>query len=167
MPRETYAKATDLVLGSIPLPADAEKYVEQAADEIDSLIGLRYATPVVVDSSPVQRPVGLLLKKINIWLASGRLIMAADSAGADDQVQQYGKYLVDQAITALQSIVDGGIILPGIESADGSAAKVTGPVAAFADESSLVEGFADNFGNPAVSVLNRPKYMYGPFPYTY
>lgn len=168
-PREGYCATEDLQLGSVPLPTNGDdlKYIGLAADEIDSVIGMRYKTPVVVDaSSPIQRPVGLLLKKINAWLASGRLVMAADASGADDQIQQYGKYLVEEALIPLRQIADGTIVLPGIELSDPEANKDTGPVAAFADEASLVEAHSATFGNPAQQVLNRQNLLpYQNYPY--
>ena len=168
--RTGYCTTEDLQLGSVPVPSngDAEKYIALAADEIDSVIGMRYAVPVEVDqSSAVQRPVGLLLKKINAWLASGRLVMAADASGADDQIQQYGKYLVEEALIPLRQIADGTIVLPGIDLVDPEANKNTGPVASFADESSLVEAHAATFGNPAVQAINRQNILpYSNYPYS-
>lgn len=167
-----YAAAEDLMLGNVPLPRDggADKYLTLAAEEIDGEIGARYATPVAVDvTSPTKRQASLLLKKINAWLASGRLLMSADAAGAGDaggQVQQYGLYLVKEAQAALQQIKDGTIELTGIELANPEANKATGPVASFADSYSLVEGFGAEYGNPAQTVLERPNYLIGN-PYTY
>lgn len=172
MPRtaEPYAAPEDLVLGSVPLPTDgsATKYLNDAADEIDSIIGARYAIPVVVDTNqPDQKPVALILKKINAWLASGRLVMAADASGADDQIQQYGLYLVNEAYKTLQQIATGQLVLPGIALANPEAVKNTGPVAAFADSASLVEAHVEVFGNPAAQVLDRATHRlpYSNYPY--
>lgn len=164
-----YAAVTDLVMGNVPVPAngDADKYLNLAAEEIDGEIGARYATPVAVDvNDPLKRQASLLLKKINAWLASGRLLMAADAGGSDDQVQQYGLYLVREAQAALVQIKDGAIVLTGIDLADVNATKQTGPVASFADDQSLVENFGATFGNPATQVLNRQSYLVGN-PYTW
>lgn len=150
-----YAVIVDLLLGNVPVPADAQKYLDATAEEIDSRIGFRYATPVVADTSPEQRPVGLLLKRINAWLATGRIILAKDAAGEDDQLHQYGEYLVREANKALDQIVDGTIVLPGVDLATPEASTVTGPDAAWGDSESLVEAFGTTFGSPALQSLNR------------
>lgn len=150
-----YAVTADLLLGNVPVPADAQKYLDAAAEEIDSKIGFRYATPVVADTSPEQRPVGLLLKRINAWLATGRIVLAKDAAGEDDQLHQYGQYLVSEATKALDQIVDGSIVLPGVDLATIDASKVTGPAGVWGDEESLVEAFSTTFGNPNTMTLNR------------
>lgn len=168
----TYCVAADLLLGNVPTPASASIYVQEAADEMDSIIGLQYVTPVVLDPNiQVQRSGFLLLKKINVWLASGRLLMALDAGGEDDQLHQYAKYLVDQALMALAQIQDGTVILPGATPVNpGSDQRVTGPQASFADDTSVVEQFGTVFGNPAQSSLlacRPPVYYGGPSPYTY
>ncbi|HWI68184.1 MAG TPA: hypothetical protein VNS88_07365, partial [Nitrospiraceae bacterium] len=71
-----YSEVTDLLTGNVPTPAylSPQKYVDDAADEIDSKIGFVYETPIDVtysSSNPVTRPVRLLLKRINNFLASG------------------------------------------------------------------------------------------------
>lgn len=155
-----YASVEDLVLGNIPIPDSAQRYVDQAAQEMDSIIGFKYETPVVVDNSPEGRPVTLLLKRINYTLASGRLLLALAAPAQDDQIQQYGKYLVDEALKALKMIVDGEILLPGAPEVGGGTLKSTGPVAYFEDDASAVETFGLVFGNPAADVLTRPRVPY-------
>lgn len=162
MSTQPYCTVNDLILGNIPIPADAQRYVDQAAEEIDSVIGFKYETPVVVENSAEGRPVTLLLKRLNFSLASGRLILALAAPGEDDQIQQYGKYLVDQVHATLKMIVSGEILLPGAPEVGGGSAKSTGPVAYFEDDVSPVEQFGVMFGNPAAEVLTRVRL---PFPY--
>lgn len=108
-----YCEVTDLLTGNVPVPANLNptKFVSDAADEIDSQIGFNYETPVSLDS--LERPASLLLKRINVWLATGRLLMAADSGGEDTHLHQYGEYLVREASAALKAIADGSILLTG------------------------------------------------------
>lgn len=151
-----YCSTDDLLLGNVPVPATAQTYVDTAAEEMDSILGLRYVTPVELDEqNPKQRPFFLLLKRINAWLASGRLLMALDAGGEDDQVHQYAERLVNEALMALKQIADGSILLPGGESIDPEAPKTTGPMAAFADDASAVETFNTVWGNPAADVTRR------------
>jgi hypothetical protein len=152
----TYCESGDLLLGNVPVPSSAEKYIEQAADEIDSYLGLQYVTPVILDeANPKYRSGSLLLKRINIWLASGRLLMALDAAGEDDQVHQYAERLVNEALAALKMITDGSIVIPGAEPINPETNKVTGPLASWADDASAVETFNDTFGNPAADATRR------------
>lgn len=137
---------------------------------MDSHLGLQYVTPIVLDVNiPQQRPGALLLKRINTWLASGRLIMALDAAGEDDQIHQYGKRLVDEALVALGAIIDGSILLPGAEPVNPDNPTQTGPKYSFADDESLVEAHDTAFGNPAKESLRGPSLIYyGPrSPYTW
>lgn len=168
----TYCVTGDLLLGNVPTPASAATYVQSTADEMDSIIGLQYVTPVVLDVNvQAERAGALLLKRINAWLASGRLLMALDAGGEDDQLHQYAKYLVDQALMALGQIADGTIILPGADPVNpGDNQRVTGPLASFEDDASVVEQFGAVFGNPAQSSLlacRPPVYFGGRSPYTY
>lgn len=160
----TYSEVEDLILGNIPTPANAQKYVDDGADEIDGRIGFKYATPVVVGESAEERPVRLLLKRINNWLASGRLIMALDSGGEDDQLHQYGLYLVSEANKTLDMIASGEIVLPGVDPSSPTSEIVTGPQMTTGDAYSFVEGFGDVFGNPAAIAIERvripPVYPY-------
>jgi hypothetical protein len=168
MTTEPYCITSDLMLGNIPIPTDAQKYVDLAAEEIDSKIGFKYATPVVVGSSPEERPTTLLLKKINAWLASGRLIMAKDAGGEDDQLHQYGFYLVNEAMAALNAIVDGSVVLPGATPATPDDNLSSAPIISNVDASSAVEDFACVFGSPAQQVLAQPRYPYATGnPYTW
>lgn len=111
-----YCQTTDLLTGNIPTPAymSPQKFVDDAADEIDSKIGFVYETPVdISDVSPVVRPARLLLKRINVFLATGRLLMAAASAGEDVSLHAYAKKMVDDATTALDAIFAGDLVIEG------------------------------------------------------
>lgn len=167
----TYCEVGDLLLGNIPVPASAATYVQSACDEMDSRLGLRYVTPIILDVNvPAQRPGFLLLKRINAWLASGRLIMALDAGGEDDQVHQYAERLIKEALLALDMVVDGTIIIPGAEPVNPDAPQITGPLAAWGDDTSPVEAYDETFGNHAAIALTRqrvPIYFGGQSPYTW
>lgn len=152
-----YCELADLVLGNIPTPTDAEKYIIAAAEEIDSRIGLRYATPVVVADTIEERPTELLLKKINTFLATGRLILALAAGGEDVQLHQYGLYLVNQSLTAIEAIVSGSVVLPGATPATEGSSIQTGPQIFNVDDASSVEAFQEVFGNPASAAILRPR----------
>lgn len=112
-----YCEVDDLLTGDIPTPAylDVPGMVQDAADEIDSKIGHLYDTPIdVTDSGAAARWVKLLLKRLNVFLATGRLLMAAAAGGEDDRVHAYGSYLIREATAALNKIVSGEITLEGV-----------------------------------------------------
>lgn len=108
-----YCTVGDLLIGDIPTSGELnpEKYVNDAADEIDSKIGFQYETPVDVRSVP--RPVALLLKRLNAHLASGRLILAATISAEDERLNAYGESLVASVELSLTAIATGEQLLPG------------------------------------------------------
>ncbi len=139
-----YSTVDDLLLGNIPLGAtfSREKFVDDAADEIDSRIGKRYVTPIdVSDSSLVARHSRLLLKRINNFLATGRLILAIASPGEDDSLHAYGLHLVQEAQAALTQIETGIVdIVDAPENPDLDGVP-SGPTIANADAESAVDAF--------------------------
>lgn len=154
MADSTYSLVTDLLTGNIPVSAPmGQKYVNDAADEIDSVIGHLYVTPVDMRSTPednppgagtVKRPTRLLLKRIANFLASGRLMLATSAGGEDDQLHAYAKYLVDTALTTLQQIASGAIKLDGAETVgDPDEEGRYGPLVSNVDPESNVEAFYD------------------------
>jgi len=144
----TYSLVADLLTGNIPTPAglDPQKFVQDAADEIDSKIGFAYETPVNTNTAP--RPVVLLLKRINNFLATGRLILAVATPGEDTTLNAYGKRLIDEATAALDSIVSGDLILPDIPPLDPTSPPYAGPIIINKDPESNVEAFYDRIANP-------------------
>jgi len=156
-----YCQLSDLLFGNIPVPTTAGQYLDQGAEEIDSVIGLKYATPVVASDNVEQRPARLLLKRINIWLSTGRCILAISGGGEDDQLHSYGLYLVLEATKALTAIADGTVILPGVPPATETEDRASGPAITNVDNASAVEAFSDVFGNPASNVITAVR----PIPY--
>lgn len=148
-----YSTVGDLLLGDLPVPTymDQQKYVNDAANEIDSVIGFLYVTPVdMTDPGPVSRPARLLMTRLNTHLSSGRLLMAIATASEDTQLNAYGRYLVDMVGTTLQEIVDGKIQLPGAAQNDNGddTPNFSGPVIANIDQVSIVESFYQQLAQP-------------------
>lgn len=145
-----YCATTDLLYGNIPLPTGitAQKFVDDAAEEIDSYIGMTYLTPVDINASELARPVKLLLKRINSHLATGRLILAVTANGEDDRLHAYGASLVTESLATLQAISDGEVTLIGAAPANADDVAVTGPMIANVDAESNVEAFYGRIANP-------------------
>jgi phage gp36-like protein len=147
----SYCLVTDLLTGKIPTPTylDTQKVVDDAADEMDSYFGSIYVTPIVLnESTPAERPWRLLMKRINVHLASGRLIMAAASGNQDDQVHAYAQYLVRSAEKVLQQIQSGEIQIPFQSPAAGTVTFATAPIINNLDDESNVEAFYDKVAKP-------------------
>lgn len=142
-----YCTVADLLIGDIQTSAqlDPQKYVNDAADEIDSKIGFRYTTPIQPESAGTPRPVVLLLKRLNAHLATGRLILAATISANQEELNAYGASLVEDVQLVLAAISGGDQRLPGAELLPGTTA--TDPLLATPillsnlDAESGVEGF--------------------------
>lgn len=150
-PVDAYCQPDDLLLGNIPAPdsASPEKYCVDGADEIDSRIGHIYQTRIdIADTSSIKRPARLLLKRINVWLATGRLLMATDAPGEENQIHAYALKLVNDASAALDMIANGSVILDGAVRLPGFSDSRQGPVYANADPESNVEAFYNRIANP-------------------
>jgi hypothetical protein len=147
-----YSEVDDLLLGDLPLGSkvDPRKYIQDAADEIDSVLGFNYVTPIdISDGAPTARYVKLLLKRINNHLASGRLILAVDVGGEDSVLHAYGVSLIQEATAALTQIING-MLLEGAEQVVRSEASSTGPTLHNEDDLSSMQSFYDYVMKPQV-----------------
>lgn len=146
----TYSEVGDLLLGDMPNPRDAEKWVQDATDEINSKLGIRYVVPIVVDQTvPANLVTVLLLKRINNHLASGRLVCAKAASGSQQEVHQYGMSLLREAISALNSLVAGDMTLPGAPFVNSDDVGASGPIISNLDVQSNVESFYNMVTTPA------------------
>lgn len=143
-----YSAVSDLLTGDLQLPTyvDPQRFVNDAGDEIDSQIGFIYATPVNVNALlgvPTLRPIALLFKRINNFLASGRLLLATDVSGEGGRTHAYGMELIKEANLALAAIVTGKLQLQ-IPPADPNDVVVpSGPLQYNKDAESNVDAFYD------------------------
>lgn len=138
----TYSETGDMLLGDLPTPKDAEKFVQDATDEIDSKLGFRYVIPIVVDETvPANKATPLLLKRIANHLASGRLICAKAASASQQEVNQYGLSLIASASEALAQLVAGDMTLPGAAFLEATDTGQSGPIISNLDPQSNVESF--------------------------
>lgn len=135
-----YCEESDLMTGDLTIGPRVDKpsYIDGAADEMDVILGILYETPISVgglsDSS------AKLLKKINRFMASGRLIMALAAGGEDSELHAYGWSLVQQAQADLHCIANGSLKLEGATAKDG-ALGARGPSIVNRDNESATEVF--------------------------
>lgn len=149
----TYSGVDDVKIGNIPLPRHISKeaLVQDAADEIDSVIGFVYSTPVdMAEDGPTTRPARLLLKRISTHLVNGRLILESAAAQEDTQLHAYGLRLVTEAQASLAAIASREIVLEGADLLDGQQQVVAAPLIANVDPISQVEAFYGHFTGPRV-----------------
>lgn len=157
MANDAYCVSTDLLVGDLPLPSyiDVQKIVDDAADEIDSKIGFIYKTRVdMADDGLVARPARLLLKRLNVFIASGRLLMNVATADEDSQVHAYAARLLREAEQALQAIAKGQVVLEGADRVKNAVDEIRGPVYSNKDPESYVEAFYDRIVSPTYSVFD-------------
>ena len=165
-----YSSKDDLLVGDIPLPArwgDGSSMVQLAADEIDSQIGHIYITPITLDpNDPAVRPSRLLLKNINNFIASGRLLMDMGAGAEDTETQAYGRSLLNEG-RALLAQISKGLIKLTADLLPTTASEDTAPLVHNEDNESMVEAFyaragglrpLDAFGlpQPVVPYGNNP-----------
>lgn len=119
-PADGYCTVEDLLLRpDIPLPRefDKQKYINAAAEEIDSKIGRLYQTPVIirVEDSEKYRTTIIALRRINSQLATGRIIMTISTTTESQEVDAYGYYLIKDALQSIDDILNRDFILDGAE----------------------------------------------------
>lgn len=161
-----YCTDGDLLLsGNLPVPAgfDKMKFVQDAADEINVAIGSLYKTPVVFATAEDQELYAdtiTFLKQLNARLATGRLIMALDASGQNQQLHAYGLFLLKEVKGFLQEIKDRDIVLEGapVNDRDPHAYDAPGPAVFQLDAFSGVEAFYGIVQNP---VIYNPEVILG------
>ena len=146
-----YSAVGDLLIGDLLISesVDRQKFVDLAAEEIDSKLGWVYELPLhgvgvpPSDTSWQSFPIHQvsLLKSINNRLATGRLILTLDIAGEGTQLHAYGWHLVNEALGDLMVIANGDQDLDAVRST----ALITGgdkrPSIKQQDEESLLLGW--------------------------
>lgn len=140
-----YCSPTDMIIGNIPATDPMKtQYLNLATDEMDSVLGRTYETPInIAEDGPVKRHSRLLLKNVCIWLSSGRLMLATSANGEDDQLHAYAKYLVENATAMLMKIASGEIEIEGAEKNPEDEGIENKPLIYNVDPESNVEAFYD------------------------
>lgn len=152
-----YSEPDALLLGDLILGGgvDKQKFIDQAAEDIDAKLGWIYELPIKLALPEGElRPADpdnwtrlplheqLLLKGINNKLASGRLILTIDVAGEDSKLQAYGYFLVQEANAELMALANGEIYLSAIRYDPGDQViRDVIPSVKNQDEESLLLGF--------------------------
>jgi hypothetical protein len=145
-----YCKENELLTGDMAgIEGLRQRFVNLAADEMDSFIGFAYLLPLPIESMPVHEQ--LILKNINVKLATGRLIMAQAVGSEDTSTHAYGQSLVDEAIRDLWAIRNGqtNLTAPVASAGDTNSA----PVIIEGDRVSGVDAYYAWAGKTGVAAL--------------
>ena len=154
-----YTEPDTLLLGGIPAHSEDElaQFVNDASDEIDSILGTVFDTPITMrpDGQPLDRPALLTLTRINRYLASGRYIMARAASGEEDNLHTYGARLVREALDALRDINSGKVVFAAKKLPDPTA-EGKGPRISNAEEQSNVDAFYNAQTGPGNMMYGSP-----------
>lgn len=131
------------VSGSVDLAAVAS----DAASEMNIRLGERYVVPLNITSPSLAAHHKIMIKLINARLAAGNLLMSTASATEYHELHNYGKWLREQALSDLDLIATGRIVLGGQSESlvENPMDQFTGPSVSNRDEFSAVEAFEDSF----------------------
>lgn len=144
-----YSKEEDLLLGDMVInpSLDRQKFIDDAADEIDAKLGWLYVLPLTPIAPAVSLPGYqlLTLKGINNKLASGRLILTLDIAAEGSQLHAYGWQLVREAREELMILANGEAPLAATRIPPDPSTGITGadkiPSVKNYDEESLLTAY--------------------------
>lgn len=156
MADSTYSVIADLLIGDVTVDDTVkQRHVNQAADEVDSILGFLYPTPFT--EGAVSRPGWLLIKRLANFIASGRLLLEIDQAGEEQMVHAYGKSLLQQATDAMEMVLNGAVnLLPGDDGSDTDAKPVNAMLIANVDNFSVVEAFYGYMAKPPLITTRYP-----------
>lgn len=76
--------------------------------------------------------------------------MSLDAGSEENNVHQYGLYLIREAMASLKCIKNGDIVLPGVQLINPEDVS-SAPIVDNVDSSSAVEEFFGNFRQPGMS----------------
>lgn len=177
-----YSDPADVLLGTdMAMPADdtVERFVKDAAKEIDSRLGFKYVTPLrftrIVNGSVTKvdpedettyTPSFLLINRLSNFIASGRLLLASAAPEENSSIHQYGNKLLRDAEAILSQITSNRADLE-VEEIDTSDAETPyGLLVANRDRKSYVKAFEEqpmNYSNPLAGAESTPTPYRNPY----
>lgn len=135
-----YCTVADLhISDSVLLPStfDKQHEIEQAASDMDALLGFIYQLPL----SSLQAHEEKLLASINSKMASGRILLMLYGEGDGEALHSYGLRLLNEAETMLMKLANGEVDLSADRAAPSDLDAHRGPSIKNYDSSSAVESF--------------------------
>jgi hypothetical protein len=135
----TYCQLSDLLLGDLATSSaqDPQKFVQDGTDEIEQCLGLRYVVPF--DMTALSYVSQKTIKRINVYLASGRFLVSAFAG--DSHPHATGLAYIKLAMDALKGLEQGDYILEGAALTPAYQKVPTGVQISNVDPTSKVEDF--------------------------
>lgn len=129
----------------LPVEMTLEGAAEAAANEMDGLLGQRYTVPISVSvNDPSEKDTAYWLQQVSSMIAAGRIMLSLGAPGSNDTANNYGKYLIKNAMDMIALITDGKRSLAGaVENEDGTAGS-KGPIILQGDRYSQVDMYYEN-----------------------
>lgn len=132
-----YCEPADLLVGDMPVSEPrAQAFIAAAAEEMDMRLGTVYTVPF----QGLLPAAEIALKRVNVLIATGRLVMAQSVATEDYSPNAYGTYLMREGRDLLEGMVNATVLLPGAEPLPG-AGSFRGPTVINEDTVSAVDAF--------------------------
>lgn len=157
--RAPYCTADDMLLGDLQVPRNVsiDQWILSTAEEMDAWLGQVYKLPIQLDPmTPGHQADILLLKKINRFLATGRIIISANAAASDSRLHAYGAQLISDAERELARITAGRTVLEGGELLVEEVMRSQPLIITHRDAHSYVDTFYNSKGT---SHVNRGLYQ--------
>lgn len=83
----------------LPTGLTWDSLTETASNEVDSNLGVRYVTPISASSTdPETRAAAYWLQNVTSMVAAARLMLSIAAPGSQDTANQYGQYLLRNAM---------------------------------------------------------------------
>lgn len=177
-----YSDPEDVLVGTdLALPADdtIDRFVKDAAKEIDSRLGFKYVTPlkftrivngsvteIIEDDPSTYTPSYLLINRLSNFIASGRYILAASSPEEQNGIHQYGNKLLRDAEAILSQITSNRADLELEEIPVESNESPYGLLVSNREQQSFVQRFEDqptNYNNPYAGAESTPSPYRNPY----
>ena len=119
---------------------------EAAANEVDSYLGTRYVTPFVVSAAdPSTSSTAYWLQNVSSMIAAARLMLSTAAPGSQDSANNYGQYLLRNAMQLINDVLSGKVDLEGLQEIAANGSGIQGATVLNQDRESQVDVFYDNF----------------------
>lgn len=177
-----YSDPDDMLVGTdFALPADdtLERFVRDAAQEIDSRLGFKYVIPlkftrivggsvsyVDPEDSSTYTPSYLLVRRLSNFIASGRYLLAATSPEEQNSLHQYANKLLRDAEAILSQITSNRADLEIEELPSDDMDTPYGLLVKNRDKRSMVQEFEEqamNYNNPFLGAESTPTPYRNPY----
>ena len=130
----------------LPTGLTWQSLAETASNEVDAYLSARYATPIVASGTdPETRAAAFWLQNVTSMIAAARLMLSVAAPGSQDTANNYGQYLLRNAMQLINDVLSGKVDLIGIPESGSNDSTIQGATILNQDRFSQVDVFYDNF----------------------